>query len=55
MDITYVHISKKHYYLITIIDGCSRFIVAWDLREKGTVKKSMKTDGSLSSQQGNGK
>jgi transposase InsO family protein len=34
MDITYVHISKKHYYLITIIDGCSRFIVAWDLREK---------------------
>ena len=31
MDITYVHIRGKPYYMITIIDGCSRFIVAWRL------------------------
>lgn len=31
MDITYIHIRGKPYYMITIIDGCSRFIVAWKL------------------------
>jgi transposase InsO family protein len=31
MDITYVHARGHPYYMITIIDGCSRFIVAWGL------------------------
>ena len=31
MDITCVHVRGKPYYMITIIDGCSRFIVAWRL------------------------
>lgn len=38
MDITYVHIRGKPYYMITIIDGCSRFIVAWRLF--GTMEAS---------------
>ena len=31
MDITCVHARGHPYYMITIIDGCSRFIVAWGL------------------------
>lgn len=45
MDITYVHIRGRPYYMITIIDGCSRFIVAWRLfctmeaRDVGVVQQ----------------
>ena len=31
MDITYVHVRGRPYYMITVIDGCSRFIVSWEL------------------------
>lgn len=33
IDISYININGTFYYLCTIIDGCSRFIVHWELRE----------------------
>lgn len=34
IDITYVRIQGIYYYLICILDGYSRYIVHWDLREE---------------------
>ena len=34
IDITYIKIKGVFYYLILVLDGYSRFIVAWDLRDK---------------------
>ena len=31
--ISYLNISGTFYYLCSILDGCSRYIVNWDLRE----------------------
>jgi putative transposase len=36
VDITYIKICGVFYYLILVLDGYSRFIVSWDLREKMT-------------------
>lgn len=36
IDITYIKIKGVFYYLILVLDGYSRLIVAWDLREKMT-------------------
>lgn len=36
IDITYIKIKGVFYYLILVLDGYSRYIVAWDLREKMT-------------------
>jgi transposase InsO family protein len=33
IDISYVNIAQTFYYLVTILDGYSRYIVHWDLRE----------------------
>ena len=30
-----INISGTFYYLCSILDGCSRYIVNWDLRESG--------------------
>jgi len=32
----YINISGTFYYLCSILDGCSRYIVNWDLRESMT-------------------
>lgn len=32
IDISYVRIRERFYFLICVLDGCSRFIVHWDLR-----------------------
>jgi putative transposase len=32
-DISYVNVCGTFYYLISVLDGCSRFIVHWELRE----------------------
>lgn len=32
-DISYVNIGGTFYYLITVLDGYSRYILAWDIRE----------------------
>lgn len=36
LDISYVNISGTFYYLCTVLDGCSRFIVHWELRTSMT-------------------
>jgi putative transposase len=36
VDISYVNICGTFYYLCTILDGCSRYIVHWDIRESMT-------------------
>ena len=33
IDISYINISRTFYYLCSVLDGYSRFIVHWDLRE----------------------
>jgi len=34
--VSYINISGTFYYLCSILDGCSRYIVNWDLRESMT-------------------
>jgi putative transposase len=36
IDISYINISGTFYYLCSVLDGYSRFIVHWDLRESMT-------------------
>ena len=38
IDVSYINICGTFYYLCSVLDGCSRFIVHWDIRE------SMKED-----------
>jgi len=33
VDISYVNVCGTFYYLTSVLDGCSRFIVHWELRE----------------------
>jgi putative transposase len=33
VDISYVNICGTFYYLISVLDGCSRYLVHWELRE----------------------
>lgn len=33
IDISYINISGTFYYLFSILDGCSRYILNWDIRE----------------------
>ena len=36
IDVSYINISGTFYYLCGILDGCSRYIVNWDLPESMT-------------------
>jgi putative transposase len=36
IDVSYINISGTFYYLCSILDGFSRYIVNWDLRERMT-------------------
>ena len=36
IDISYLNLGGTFYYLCSILDGCSRFIVHWDVRESMT-------------------
>jgi transposase InsO family protein len=36
MDISYVNVCGTFYYLISVLDGCSRYLVHWELRESMT-------------------
>lgn len=38
IDVSYVNILGTFYYLCSILDGCSRYIVHWELREAMTEK-----------------
>jgi putative transposase len=32
-DVSYINICGTFYYFIGVLDGCSRYLVAWDIRE----------------------
>jgi len=34
IDISYINICGTFYYLCSILDGCSRYIIDWELREQ---------------------
>jgi putative transposase len=36
IDVSYINISGTFYYLCSVLDGCSRYIVNWNLRESMT-------------------
>lgn len=36
IDFSYINIAATFYYLCSVLDGCSRFIIAWDLRTSMT-------------------
>lgn len=36
IDVSYLNILGTFYYLCSILDGCSRYIVQWDIRESMT-------------------
>jgi putative transposase len=36
VDISYVNIAGTFYYMCSLLDGCSRFIVHWEIRETMT-------------------
>lgn len=38
IDISYINIRGTFYYLCSVLDGCSRYIVHWELRESMTEK-----------------
>ena len=38
VDISYVNLCGTFYYLCSLLDGCSRYIVHWELRETMTEK-----------------
>jgi putative transposase len=33
VDVSYINLSATFYYLCSVLDGCSRVLVHWDLRE----------------------
>ncbi len=33
VDVSYINLPGTFYYLGSVLDGCSRFLVHWDLRE----------------------
>ena len=36
VDISYINISGTFYYLCSLLDGCSRYIIHWEIREQMT-------------------
>ena len=39
IDVSYINICATFYYLCAVLDGCSRFIVHWELREQMTERE----------------
>jgi len=38
VDISYLNICGTFYYFIAVLDGCSRFVIHWDIRESMTER-----------------
>jgi transposase InsO family protein len=36
VDVSYINIEGTFYYLTSVLDGCSRYIIHWELREQMT-------------------
>jgi len=39
VDVSYINIGGTFYYLCSVLDGCSRYLVHWDLRESMTERE----------------
>jgi transposase InsO family protein len=39
IDVSYINVSGTFYYLCSILDGCSRYVVHWELREQMTERE----------------
>lgn len=39
VDIAYINVAGTFYYLCSILDGCSRYIVHWEIHESMTEKQ----------------
>jgi putative transposase len=38
VDVSYINVSGTFYYLTSVLDGCSRYIVHWELRDSMTER-----------------
>jgi putative transposase len=38
VDVCYINVSGTFYYLTSVLDGCSRYIVHWEIRERMTER-----------------
>lgn len=38
VDVSYINVSGTFYYLTSVLDGCSRSIVHWEIRERMTER-----------------
>jgi putative transposase len=38
VDVSYINLSGTFYYLTSVLDGCSRYIVHWEIRERMTER-----------------
>jgi putative transposase len=38
VDVSYINVAGTFYYLTSVLDGCSRYIVHWELRESMTER-----------------
>jgi putative transposase len=38
VDVSYINVSGTFYYLTSVLDGCSRYIVHWEIRESMTER-----------------
>lgn len=38
VDVSYINIKGTFYYLCSLLDGCSRYIVHWDIRKEMTER-----------------
>jgi putative transposase len=36
VDVTYINVAGTFFYLCSLLDGCSRFLVHWEIRESMT-------------------
>lgn len=39
VDVSYINVGGTFYYLTSLLDGCSRYIVHWELRESMTERE----------------
>jgi putative transposase len=36
VDVSYINVAGTFYYLTSVLDGCNRYVVHWELRERMT-------------------
>ena len=36
MDVSYINVAGTYFFLCSLLDGCSRLIVHWEIREQMT-------------------